>query len=65
MFSFKTPEDFAAEVSAEKAEKVAAKKKKEHVAAEKASAKAVKAAETPSKNLSAPASTAQRSAGNF
>jgi hypothetical protein len=65
IYSVKTPEDFAAEVAAEKAEKVAAKKKKEHAAAEKASAKAAKAAENPGKNSSAPASTAQRLAGNF
>ena len=65
IYSVKTPEDFAAEVAAEKAEKVAAKKKKEHAAAEKASAKAAKAAENPGKKSSAPASTAQRLAGNF
>ena len=61
IYSVKTPEDFAAEI----AEKVAAKTKKEHAAAEKASVKTAKAAENPGKNLSAPASTAQRFAGNL
>ena len=59
MHRVKTSEEFGAEVAAKKAEKVAAKKKREDTATEKAAAKAAKAAKA------VKATATQQSIGNL